>query len=114
MSTINKINRCGNEGLMFYVTPNLNRFVALYEGLAYWFMMKDQYLFQVTTEKDFFKYISDDDTPDKMRYTPTNTGFVSLKGLLTKRRYFVTHPVNKEGQERRGIDLLRQAYGEED
>ena len=107
------INRVNNEGLMFYVTPNFTRFVALYDGLAYWFMMKDQYLFQVTTEREFFEYIGSEETPDKMRYTPTNTGFLSQKGLRTKRRYFVTHPVNKEGDERRGVDLIRQAYGED-
>ena len=100
-SMINKINRVNN------------RFVALYEGMAYWFMMKDQYLFQVTTEREFFEYIGSEETPDKLRYTPTNTGFLSLKGLLGKRRYFVTHPINKEGNERKGVDLIRQAYGED-
>lgn len=98
---------------MFYITPHLSRFVALHEGLAYWFMMKDQYLFLVTTEREFFEYIGNPDTPEKLRYTPTNTGFVSLKGLLTKRRYFVTHPLNKEGQERKGVDLIRKVFGED-
>lgn len=109
----NGINRVNNEGMMFYVTPNFTRFVALFDGLAYWFMMKDQYLFQVTTEREFFEYIGSEDIPDKMRYTPTNTGFVSQKGLRNKRRYFMTHPVNKEGNERKGVDLIRQAYGED-
>lgn len=109
----NGINRVNNDGIMFYIIPNLTRFVALYDGIAYWFMMKDQYLFNVSTEQEFFAYIGNPDTPEKMRFTPTNTGFVSRRGLMAKARYYAAHPVNKEGQERNGIDLLRETYGED-
>lgn len=101
-----------NEGVTFFVTPSINRFVALYDGLAYWFVMKDHYLYQVTTEQEFYRYNGDSSVPDKLRYTPTQTGFVSLRGLMAKRRYFVTHPVNKEGMERTGVELVRQKYNE--
>lgn len=94
------------------MTPSINRFIALYDGLAYWFMMKDQYLYQVTTEREFYEYNGNPDVPEKFRYTPTQTGFVSLRGLMGKRRYFMTHPVNKEGLERKGVELLKQMYNE--
>ena len=101
-----------NEGVTFFVTPSVNRFVALYEGLAYWFIMKDQYLYQVTTEREFYEYNGDPDLPNKLRYTPTQTGFLSLRGLMGKRRYFVTHPIAKDGTERKGVDLVREKYAE--
>ena len=101
-----------NEGLTFFVTPSVNRFVVLYDGLAYWFKMKDQYLYQVTTEREFYEYNGDSEVPEKFRYSPTQTGFVSLRGLMSKRRYYVTHPVNADGREREGVELIRQKYNE--
>ncbi|MGN0089591.1 MAG: hypothetical protein ACI36Z_01360 [Alloprevotella sp.] len=101
-----------NEGLTFFVTPSINRFVALHEGLAYWFKTKDQYLYKVSTEREFYEYNGDSEVPDKLRYTPTQTGFVSLRGLMAKRRYYVTHPVNAEGKERTGVELVKQKYHE--
>ena len=38
-----------------YVTGKLDKFVMLADGLAYWFKMKDQYLYRVTPSQVFFE-----------------------------------------------------------
>lgn len=88
-----------------YVTGNFDKFVVLYDGLAYWFKMKDQYLYCISTEEDFHKE-SADITIAVRQYSEIKGSIVSLKRLLKMREFYVAHPVDNSGRHRLGIELL--------
>lgn len=91
-----------------YVTGTLGRFVVLYEGLAYWFEMKDQYLYKVTVEQEFFDYLEEnkEQIKEKFIYRLINGSILSPKLLIKKRRWYASHAVSKEGFKRIGVELI--------
>lgn len=88
-----------------YVSGKFDKFVVVYNGLAYWFKMKGQYLFRVSTEEDF-QSENDNIKIEKLRYTPIPGSIISLNVLFYKRKFFAEHPVDKEGKPRKGVELL--------
>lgn len=88
-----------------YVPEKFDKFVVTYNGLAYWFRMKGQYLFRVSTEQEFHDENANAYHP-KVFCKPIDGTIVPLRQLFRKRSYFVTHPVNQDGHLRQGVDML--------
>lgn len=90
---------------MTFVAGKFDKFVVTYNGLAYWFKMKDQYLFRVSTEETFHQENNDLEI-EKLKCVPIDGSIVSLKTLLAKRRFFAEHPIDRSGRRRQGVELL--------
>ncbi len=89
-----------------YVPQKFDKFVVTYNGLAYWFRMKGQYLFRVSTESQFHEENAQAYKPEVFCH-PISGTIVPLKQLFIKRDFFLRHPINKEGTPRLGIELLQ-------
>lgn len=91
-----------------YINGRLDRFTILYEGLAYWFEMKDQYLYKVTLEDEFkqFWYDHRGDLHPKFVFRHLNGSIFTPKKLVVTRRWYFATGVNKEGYKRIGLELL--------
>jgi hypothetical protein len=88
-----------------YLHPRYDKFVTVYNGLAHYFKMRDQYLFRVATEQDFLeenRAVVDDD----YRYFYIPGSIVSIRTLLLKRKQFSLYPFNRQGYQRPGVELL--------
>lgn len=90
---------------MTFVSGKFDKFVVIYNGLAYWFKMKDQYLFRVSAEETFHQENNDLEI-EKLKCVPIDGSIVSLKTLLAKRRFFAEHPIDRSGRRRQGVELL--------
>lgn len=88
-----------------YLHPRYDKFVTIYNGLAYYFKMRDQYLFRVAPEAVFFQE-NQAVLDDRFRYYPIPGSIVSIRTLLLKRKIFATYPINRAGYQRPGVELL--------
>ena len=88
-----------------YVTGKLDKFVMLSQGLAYWFKMKDQYLYRVTPSQVFFEENEAITVPIR-QYREVGVSILSTKSLIEKRKYFAQHPVDQAGRTRSGVELV--------
>ena len=96
-----------NKETRTYVTGKFDKFVVVYNGLAYWFKMKDQYLYRVSTEEDFHQE-SENITIEIRKYTQIPGSIISLNILLRKIEYYAAHPIDIKGNQRQGIELLKK------
>jgi hypothetical protein len=92
-----------------YLHPHYDKFVAVYNGLAHYFKMRDQYLFRVAPESDFLAE-NEAVTDDRYRYFYIPGSIVSIRTLLLKRKQFATFPVTLQGTPRPGVKLLPEYY----
>lgn len=83
-----------------------DKFVVTYNGLAYWFRMKGQYLYRVSFEYQFHEE-NEKAHLTKLVCHPIAGTIIPLKQLFRKRNYFLNHPVNRDGHLRQGIDILQ-------
>lgn len=88
-----------------YVTGKLDKFVMLAGGLAYWFKMKDQYLYRVTPSQVFFEEAEDISVPVR-QYRQVDVSIISMKILVEKRIFYANHPVDQAGRHRPGVELI--------
>jgi hypothetical protein len=92
-----------------YLHPHYDKFVTVYNGLAHYFKMRDQYLFRVATEADFLAENAEV-TDDRFRYFYIPGSIVSIRTLLLKRRQFSLYPINRQGYQRPGVELLPEYH----
>ena len=88
-----------------YVTGKLDKFVMLTDGLAYWFKMKDQYLYRVTPTQVFHEEAEQISVPVR-QYRRVEVSIISMKTLVEKRTYYAQHPTDQAGRLRPGIELI--------
>lgn len=88
-----------------YVTGKLDKFVMLADGLAYWFKMKDQYLYRVTPSQVFFEESAQITVPVR-QYREVEVSIISMKTLVEKRTFYAQHPTDQAGRRRAGIELI--------
>ena len=88
-----------------YVTGKLDKFVMLSDGLAYWFKMKDQYLYRVTPSQVFFEEAQQITVPVR-QYREVEVSIISMKTLVEKRTFFAQHPIDQAGRRRPGVELI--------
>lgn len=88
-----------------YVTGKLDKFVMIAEGLAYWFKMKDQYLYRVTPAQVFHEEAAQIKVPVR-QYRQVEVSIISMKTLCEKRKFYAQHPTDQAGRTRQGVELL--------
>lgn len=88
-----------------YVTGKLDKFVMLADGLAYWFKMKDQYLYRVTPSQVFFEEAEKITVPVR-QYREVEVSIISMKTLVEKRIFYAQHPTDQAGRRRAGVELI--------
>ena len=94
-----------NRPSITYVTGKLDKFVMLADGLAYWFKMKDQYLYRVTPSQVFHEEAQQITVPIR-QYREVEVSIISMKTLVEKRIFYAQHPVDQAGRRRLGIELI--------
>lgn len=97
--------RSMNKPSTTYVTGKLDKFVMLADGIAYWFKMKDQYLYRVTPAQTFHEEAAAITVPVR-QYREVEVSFISMKTLVEKRTFYAQHPVDAAGRPRQGIELI--------
>lgn len=93
-----------------YVTAKLDKFVVLAYGLAFWFKMKDQYLYRITPMQVFLEEASQITVPVR-QYRKVEVSIISMKTLRTKSIFYAQHPVDSQGRPRPGVELLAEEGG---
>ena len=88
-----------------YVTGKLDKFVMLADGLAYWFKMKDQYLYRVTPSQVFHEEASRITVPVR-QYRQVEVSIISMKTLVDKRTFYAKYPTDQSGRIRPGVELI--------
>lgn len=88
-----------------YVTGKLDKFVMIADGIAYWFKMKDQYLYRVTPSQTFHEEAGAITVPVR-QYCEVEVSFISMKTLVEKRTFYAQHPVDAAGRPRPGVELV--------
>lgn len=94
-----------NRPSITYVTGKLDKFVMVADGLAYWFKMKDQYLYRVTPSQVFHEESAQIAVPIR-QYREVEVSIISMKTLTDKRTFYAQHPVDAAGRPRPGIELI--------
>lgn len=94
-----------NKPSITFVTGKLDKFVMLADGLAYWFKMKDQYLYRVTPSQVFHEEAAQIMVPIR-QYKEVEVSFISMKTLIEKRTYYAQHPTDQAGRTRPGAELV--------
>lgn len=89
-----------------FVNTRFDKFVVVYNGLAYWFKMKGQYLYRVSEEETFHQENANLPEQGGHRFNLISGSIVPLKALLQKRRFFADHPIDRQGKKRQGVELL--------
>lgn len=92
-----------------YLHPHYDKFVTVYNGLAHYFKMRDQYLFRVAPESQFLNE-NEAVLDDRYRYFPIPGSIVSVRTLLLKRKQFALYPISRQGGERPCVQLLPEYY----
>lgn len=77
----------------------------LSDGLAYWFKMKDQYLYRVTPSQVFFEEAQHITVPVR-QYRQVEVSIISMKTLVDKRTFYAQHPTDQAGRRRPGVELV--------